>query len=404
MVPPRSADAVTLLTAYVFLIMIIPSSLVVLCWYVVARRHPAMPLDRGPQPIRLVAIFFGCALLAAYVSANRVAMPVLQESGADRGLISLFGWLGVVLLAADGIARVERLATLLRRIVLGATAMSVLGIAEFLTGVDATKYIVIPGLSVHAQITDLTSREGLIRAAATAAHPLEFAAVLGMSLPLAIHQARFAPAPLRLRRWLQVVLIVAAMPMTVSRSAVFELLVIGMVLFPTWPRRDRRVAYLVLLESLAALWLAKPSVLSGFGTLFGQIGTDSSSASRTRAYSAAAPYVAQHPWLGSGFETFFPQTYFFVDNQYLTSLIETGVAGLLALLALFVTAWFTARSARVAAADPQSRDLAQCLAASVVAAAVSFAFFDALSFSIASGMCFLLLGCVGAAWRLARAQ
>jgi hypothetical protein len=35
---------------------------------------------------------------------------------------------------------------------------------------------------------------------------------------------------------------------------------------------------------------------------------------------------------------------------------------------------------------------------------VCFASFDALSFSIAAGLFFLLLGCVGAAWRLGRAQ
>jgi hypothetical protein len=47
------------------------------------------------------------------------------------------------------------------------------------------------------------------------------------------------------------------------------------------------------------------------------------------------------------------------------------------------------------------RDLMQSLAAAVAAAAVSFATFDALSFGIASGLTFLVLGCVGAAWRLA---
>ena len=102
-----------------------------------------------------------------------------------------------------------------------------------------------------------------------------------------------------------------------------------------------------------------------------------------------------------GLGTFLPQTYFFVDNQYLTSLIETGVLGLVALAAMFATGWVAARSARRIQADAQTRDLLQCLAAAVLAAAVSFYTFDALDFSIASGLAFLLLGCVGAAWRLA---
>jgi O-antigen ligase len=412
------SDAVTLLSCYVFLLMIVPSSLVVgsfgaagapsalfagalLCWYLVLRQNSAFQLDRGKQPMRLAAILFGCSIVATYVSANRSAMSLLQQNAADRGLIVVAGWVAVLLLAADGIRTADRLRTLLRRIVAGATAISVMGMVEFVTGSDLNKYVVIPGLTVHAQFTDLMNRDGLSRVTATTAQPLEYSAVLAMSLPLAIHQARNAPRALRLRRWLQVALIAVAMPMSVSRSAIFGLAVIAIVLLPTWPKRDRRRAYLALLASPLLVWLFAPGLLGDFGGLFSQIGTDSSSTSRTGAYSASVPFIAHHPWFGQGFQTFFPQTYFFVDNQYLTSLIETGVVGALALLTLFVTGWLTARSARLAAVDAQTRDLAQCLAASVAAAAVSFGTFDGLEFSIAPGLCFLLLGCVGAAWRLA---
>jgi O-antigen ligase len=263
---------------------------------------------------------------------------------------------------------------------------------------------VIPGLSVHQQVTDLMSRQGLVRVTATTAQPLEFNAVLAMSLPIALHQARFAPAALRVRRWLQVALITAVVPMTGSRSAFFALAVICIVLFPTWHRRDWLRVCLAGLAASALAWLVKPSLVSSFTALFGQLGTDQSSLSRASAYSEAVPYIAAHPWLGQGFQTFFPQTYFFVDNQYLTSLLETGVLGLLALVACFATGWFAARSVRTTAADARTRDLGQCLAASIAVGAVCFASFDALSFSIAAGLFFLLLGCVGAAWRLGRAR
>ena len=332
------------------------------------------------------------------------AKVAAEQNGADRGLIVLAGWVGVLALAADGIDQADRLRTLLRRIVMLATAMAALGAIEFCTGVDLTKYIVLPGLSVHQQVTDLVSRNGLVRVTATTGQPLEFNAVLAMSLPIALHQARFAPAALRVRRWLQVALITAAVPMTGSRSAFFGLAVICIVLFPTWHRRDRLRACLAGLAAPALAWLVKPSLVSNFTALFGQLGADRSSLSRADAYSEAVPYIAAHPWLGQGFQTFFPQTYFFVDNQYVTSLLETGVLGLLALVVCFATGWFTARSARAAAADARTRDLGQCLAASIAVGAVCFASFDALSFSIAAGLFFLLLGCVGAAWRLGRTQ
>ena len=419
--PARRIDAVTLLSCYVFLLMAIPSSLVVgslgaagapaamvavvvLCWYLVARQHPGLGLDQGRQPVRIAATIFAGVVVAAYISASRHAVSAAQQNGADRGLIVLAGWVGVLALAADGIGRADRLGTLLRRVVLLATAMAALGAIEFGTGTDLTKYIVIPGLSAHQQATDLMSRAGLVRVTATTSQPLEFSAVLAMSLPIALHQARFAPAALRVRRWLQVALIAVVVPLTGSRSAFFGLVVICIALLPTWHRRERHGAYAVALAAPVLAWLVKPSLVSSFTALFSRLGTDQSSLSRADAYSEAGPYIAAHPWLGQGFQTFFPQTYFFVDNQYLTSLVETGALGLLALVACLATGWFTARGARAAATDPQARDLGQCLAASIAVAAVCFASFDALSFSIASGLFFLLLGCAGAAWRLGRAQ
>jgi len=419
--PRRRIDAVTLLSWYALLLMAIPSSLVVgsfgaagapaavlaiamLCWYLVARQHSGLGLDRGRQPVRVAATIFAGVFVAAYVSASRHAVPAIAQSGADRGLLVLAGWIGVLALAADGIDQPDRLRTLLRRIVLLATAMAALGAIEFFTGVDLTKYILIPGLSVHQQLTDLTSRYGLVRVTATTAQPLEFGAVLAMSLPIALHQARFAPRALRVRRWLQVALITAAVPMTGSRSTFFGVAVICLVLLPTWRLRDRLRACAVVVAAPILVWLVKPSLVSSFAALFGHLGNDRSSLSRADAYAEAVPYIAAHPWLGQGFQTFFPQTYFFVDNQYLTSLLETGILGLLALVGCLVTGWFTARSLRATAVDARTRDLGQCLAASMAAAAVCFGSFDALSFSIAAGLFFLLLGCVGAAWRLGHAQ
>jgi polysaccharide biosynthesis protein PslJ len=417
----RSNTVVTLLTVYLVLLMAIPSSLVVgplggagapagifgvvlLGWYLISWQHPLLPLDTGRQPIRVAGLAFACVTLAAYVSANRVPMSTLEKNGADRGLIMMAGWMGVLLLTADGIDREERLATVLRRIVIGATAMAAVGIVEFFTGLSFAKYIVIPGLSVHTQVTGLLNVEGLARATSTASQPLELAAVLAICLPIAIHQARFAPPERQRRRWIQVGIIAIAMPMTVSRSAVLVLLILAIVLLPTWTKNYRSVAYRALACALIAAWLAEPNVLGSFGNLFGSIGTDTSVTSRTAAYSSAVSLVSAHPWFGQGFQTFFPQTYFFVDNQYLTSLIETGFTGALSLIALFGTGWYVARSARRTTGDVQTRDLLQCLAASIAAAAVSFATFDALSFVIAPGLTFLMLGCAGAAWRLTRAR
>jgi polysaccharide biosynthesis protein PslJ len=417
----RKFDAVSLLTVYLVLLMLIPYSVVfsplggagglstmyaaiLLFLFLALWLHQGFHIDRGTQPIRVAGIAFACSIIAAYVSVNRHLIPSLERNGADRGLIFAAGWLAVLLLAADAIDRPDRLNTMLGRIVAGITAVAAVGIAEFATGLDVAQYIVIPGFSTQAvpTATAVDTRLGFNRPAATAAHPLELATVLAIGLPIALHRARFAPPSLRFRRWTQVGVIGACLPLTISRAAILGLAVVFLVMLPTWPRRHRRYVYAGLAAAFLGIFVVVPRLLSTFFSLFAGSGATASTASRTNAYGSAAAYIAQHPWLGRGFGTFLPQTYFFTDNQYLSTLIETGIIGLLALIALFVTGWFVGRSAYHAAVHPEARDLAQSLVASVAAAGVAFATFDSLSFSIAAGLSFLILGCVGAAWRMIR--
>jgi polysaccharide biosynthesis protein PslJ len=413
----RGIDIVFLLSVYLLFLMAIPADLVfaplgaaggpatmfallLFVLYMSARLRRGVAFGRYRQPIRLAALLFACSIVASYVSANRHTLPTIELNGADRGLIFLFGWLGVLLLAADGIDTVDRMQTLLRRIVLGVTAMSLIGIVQFFARVNFAADIRIPGLTPQVEITDLLSRGSFVRPSATASHPLEFGAVLIMTLPLAIHQARFADPAKRLIRWVQVALILMTIPLTVSRSAILGLVVVAIVILPVWPRKDRLLTYIAGLFSVVVIWLAVPSLLSTIADLFLKISSDSSAQSRSNAISQAGTLISQHPWLGRGVATFTPVTYFFVDDQYLYSLITTGIIGFVALVVLLLTGWSTARSSRRMATDPESRHLAQCLAASIAAAAVSFATYDALSFPMASGLTFLLLGCCGAYWRM----
>src|SRR5205085_1423267 len=142
--------------------------------------------------------------------------------------------------------RWERLDALLRRLVTGATVMAGIGLTQFVTGLHIDSYIAIPGFTTKVRFVDLLNRDGINRPSATAAHPLEFAAVLAICLPIALHRARFAPPGTRLRRWAQAGAICAALPITVSRSALLGIAVVLLTLLPTWPKRDRRAACALL--------------------------------------------------------------------------------------------------------------------------------------------------------------
>jgi polysaccharide biosynthesis protein PslJ len=407
-----------ILTFYLFLLMAIPAELVfgplgaagrpatmfallVFVMYLGLWLRPSSFLDRGRQPIRLPAVLFTCVMVASYASANRHLLPVLEKNQADRGIIYLLGWLGILLLAADGIPSISALQTVLRRQVFAITAVALLGIMEFLSGINATNYIRLPGLVTQTPVTDLMLRGGLSRVYSTTSQPIEFGAVVVITVPLALHQARYASPDKRVLRWLQVAALVIAAPLSVSRSAILALIVVAIVILPTWPRRERWIAYVYISAALAAFLALVPSLITTLANLIINIRSDPSAQSRTKAIAMSWSYISQHPWLGHGFSTFLPQTYFFVDDQYVTSAIETGFIGLLALILLFLAGWAIARSTRRRAADAEGRHLAQCLAASVAAAAISFSDYDAFAFTIASGLTFLVLGCCGAYWRLA---
>jgi polysaccharide biosynthesis protein PslJ len=415
----RARDAVSLITVYVIFLMAIPSrytfaplggagapstilGVILLVVYLLRWVHPDSDIGSVRQPLRVATLVIFCAFVASYVAANLHKLSGTEQNGADRGLIMVFGWVGVLVFTADSVSSKERLDTLLRRIVFGATAMAVLGMIQFFSGLDLAKYIVIPGLEANQPYTDVILRGSYNRPSATAIHPIEFGFVLASVLPIAIHRARFAPKDQKLKRWIQVFLIALTLPLTVSRSAILGLAVVMVVILPVWPSRDRWRAIGAILVGVLIIEASVPGLIKDLDSLFLSIGSDSSTTSRTAAYSSAGPLIAQHPWFGGGFGTFLPSVYFYTDNQYLNSAIEVGLVGAAALAGLFITGWWTARSIRRRSTDPEIRHLGQCMAASCAVMLVVFGTFDALYFPMAAGMTFLLLGCVAALWRLTR--
>jgi polysaccharide biosynthesis protein PslJ len=414
--PQKKRDTVSYLSLYLLLLIVIPSDLVFsplggagepanilgvvfLAVYLFRLLNPMIRFNPGRLLIRSAAIFFLLAFLASYAAANFHSLDTLAQNAVDRGLVSIAGWLGVLLICADCINDLGDLKKLLDRLVLGGTFLAILGGIQFATSIDLAGYISIPGLAVNAPYTDDISRGSFSRPQATTAHPLEFAFVIAVILPIAIHLARYAPKEQRRRRWMQVALIAISLPLTVSRSAFIGLAVAAIVILPVWAARERLVALGIIAVSLLGLEAVVPGLLHTIENLFLAIGSDSSTTSRTSALSNSISVIAQHPIFGIGFGTFAPQIYFYTDDQYLNSAIGLGLVGVSAQLALYITGFVTARRARRVSPDPEIQHLAQCMAASCGIVLCVSATFDALSFAMATGLTFFMLGCVGALYR-----
>ncbi|KOU26354.1 hypothetical protein ADK51_14400, partial [Streptomyces sp. WM6368] len=98
--------------------------------------------------------------------------------------------------------------------------------------------------------------------------------------------------------------------------------------------------------------------------------SDSSTQARTVKYSAIVPYLGERPLFGRGFGTFLPELFFFTDNQYMLTLAEMGLVGLLALLVLLFTGIHQGGAIRRLARTESDRELGQAFFASALVSLV----------------------------------
>lgn len=374
---------------------------------------PDQQMNSTTSPVRRAILAFVAANLFAFVAASLRATSGLERSAADRGAFTIAAVAGVTLFALDSIRSRKRLGLLLEYVVLGAAVSATIGILQFTTGFDIAARIRIPGF--QSQVSDLTfisARSGFRRVSGTALHAIEFSVLLVMVLPLAIHFTRFGPAARQKYHKVALLLIGIALPMSLSRTGVVGLVVVLLVLAPSWEPAFRRRAFAKGAVFLVAMRFAFPGLLGTIRSLFTSFFVDSSVNDRRSDYGFIADFIAERPVFGRGFFTFLPEIYDFIDNQFLMSFVETGLIGLIAYCAVFLTPMITCiglgRRARgelrpVAEAE-ENRDLAFSLAAAIAVIPAASATFDFLSFSSARVLAFFLIGLSGAFWRLEKAR
>ncbi|WP_078613273.1 O-antigen ligase family protein [Streptomyces katrae] len=412
----RQPDAAALLSGYLGLAFFIPSNLTLpgmggvgtpanvfallgLFWYLATWLTGRIRPAAGTRLPRVVMWLLAVSVLASYLANATRGSSHKEVLGADRGLIGLLVWVSIVVLVSAGVQDRGRLDVLLRRAVVMGSVVAAIGYYDFFTATNIAEHISIPGLhSSVAQITTL-DRGAFTRPRSTTAQPLEFGGMLALLLPFAVQQA-FDPVRSHLsrwRRWGPVALMGGALPLTVSRTSIIGALIVVLVMVPRWKPQRRWTAIGLLLGSVACFKVLVPGLIGTITTLFGSFlsNSDSSTQARTVKYSAIVPYLEERPLFGRGLGTFTPDLYFFTDNQYMLTLAEMGLLGLLALLALFFTGTHQGGAIRRLAADESDRELGQAFFASALVALVSSATFDALSFPMFAGMFFLTIAAGG---------
>ena len=414
-------DASGLLIVYLVLLLLVPSSLRVPllggagrpaalfalglgALWACSRALPEATRDRF-QPLHLMlGLFGGAGLLAFAVGAMRPLLGI-ESRGADRAVLAIAGLIGMTLVVMDGIRDRATLDRVIRAMVVVATVLAVLALIQFTTGADPAAAVRIPGLeSAYPEGSFISYRSEYRRVAATTAHPIELGVLLAAVLPLALHRAMYIARDRRVRAWAAVFIIAVAIPMTVSRSA-FVVLVVGAIVIAIGLTPRQRMSAAVTAVIYAVLMkLAVPGLLGTIKSLFLNSGTDDSVAGRTQDYGEIGRLLEGHLLAGRGLGTFRPESYFILDNQYIGSLMETGLIGLIVLIALLFTAVSTAGAAKRVAMTRQHAELGRVLMASLLGLIVAFGTYDALGFEMTAGLTFFMMGLAGAAYRIGRAE
>lgn len=359
--------------------------------------------QRGVSGLRALRVVIGAQLVAAvasYAAGMLLWHGSDQLSAADQALVTECTLALFALFVVEAVRTRRQLETVLRGIVLAGALSAAFAIVQSLANVDLAAKFKLPGLKVTAStLVDQLLRDGVVRPQGSAAHPLELGAITTILIPIGLALTLSAR-----RRWpwaCATALIAGGAAVSLSRSAVVGLLVALAVMVPRWP--VRRVAGIASMAAVAAflVFLSGSRVASALFDLLSSGSHDYSLQSRANGRSYVWAHFADHFWFGQGLGTYDVPRQPVLDNQYLDQVMETGVIGLLLLIAVLVAAFVYAFRASRVALDPAVSELASGLSGSMAALLVIYAIIDASGFVQISTLTWLLVGLTGAAWRLA---
>ncbi len=211
--------------------------------------------------------------------------------------------------------------------------------------------------------------------------PLAVAVMLSMALPFAF--AWLLKAKERRERLIYgciVLLLIGGAVATQKKTSMIGPLVCVFVLAVYRPRAMLRLAPLAIVL-VGVVHFVAPGALGAVVNQLapGSVNEVDTTKDRVSDYDAIKPDLAAHPLTGRGYGSYNQKAHRILDNQYLSLGIGVGLLGIVAYLAIFVTAFLSAnrvaRSGNAKRAPP-----ALGAAAAIVVAAVSGALLDFLSF------------------------
>jgi hypothetical protein len=368
-------------------------------WFLARLRGGAQLTAGGlGRPLALLAL--------ASIASVFVGIATTHQQGVlTLGLKTLSYFLSFLiafLLISSTIKTVRDIEVITAALVLGGAVVAIGAIYEYRTGYDIFDHLSkwLPILKQTAQKTS-DVRQGRLRVYASSQHPIALGAALIMMTPLAFYLARRASTTLRKRLWQGAALLLAAgSAETQSRTVI--LMLCFMIPLALWLRKKAVMSYWpLLIVMLGAIHFVSPATISGLykaldprGGLVSQQETRAGSqgSGRLADLKPGLKQWAKSPVVGKGMGTDPsntsvdssqggkpPPDAIVFDDQFMTSLVETGAVGLFAVLWF---CWALIRSmARVAKKSlDEHGDLLAAYTIACVGFVVGMLTYDAFSF------------------------
>jgi hypothetical protein len=318
--------------------------------------------------------------------------PTADAAGELRSLLFVLSACGIALYTATRVTALATVTGAVAVVVAGCTLNAAVAIAQAV-GLDFVwaHLVALPGLSFVGSVRGVGERAGLVRVVGTAAHPIEFAVLLGCCLPLAVHLALHARTSKgRQAATCAAGLMMLATPFALSRGGLICIAVSILVFLLAQSWGTRAVALAAGALAACVSYVLVPSTYAAVVGLFSNTEDDPSIEGRTDDLPLVDAAFNAAPWLGGA-----PlPPGLILDNEWFGTLVSTGLVGVCALALLLLlpvldllgTAW------RMRRTDRERQSLAAALAGCLLALAVSGAVFDLFAFGTAAMLLFLVIG------------
>jgi polysaccharide biosynthesis protein PslJ len=348
------------------------------------------------RPLLLV---LAATVLSLAANGQRVAALDLQ---VVKSLTFFGSFLLVLYLVVSVVRSIAAVELVVKMLVAGGAVLALLAIVETGTGYAPFNSLgsILPFMHLNPEFEPALVRGARLRAFGPAEHPIALGALLVILIPLAVYLTFRVH-----RRWLWALgLLTLGTLATLSRTGVLMLVVVAVVFLVLRPRQTKRLWPLVV-PLIVATHFVMPGTLGTIKQSFFPAGGliqeqrssagSLSSAGRIDDLGASLEEFAVRPLFGYGYGTRIvtgpDANARILDNQWLATLLETGLVGLLGWVWLF--GQFVLRSGRRARTDNgRSGWLLAAITASVTAYVVGMLTFDAFSFIQVTFILFLLLG------------